>query len=135
MSTTRVRMNIEGSGELEDGTRYSRELNIIETSEREGVNTVTREITEERMEIAGEVCKVRVVRVNGERMEEEVEDPSVIDASRFERKWEEVNWRWARVLGYHVPGLSSKQDLDNQSQSGSAGSSGSGASGCCCTLL
>ena len=123
MSTIRVRMNIEGSGELEDGTKYSRELNITETSESDGV---TREVTEERMEIAGEVCKVRVVRVNGERMEEVVEDTSVSDASRFEGKWEEINWRWARVLGYHVPGLSSNQVQDNESQAGSGGSAASG---------
>ena len=100
MSTTRVKMTIEGSGVLPDGTRYTRELSINETTEREGV---TREVSEERIEIDGEVVEVRVLRVNGEMMEEEVEDDTVRDAMEFERKWEEINWRWSRVLGYHVP--------------------------------
>ena len=119
MSTTRTRMTVEGSGELEDGTRYSRELNITETMEREGDNTVTREVAEERIEIGGEVCKVKVVRVDGEMTEEEVDDNSVRDVRQFERRWEEINWRWSRVLGYHVPGLSNR---DNQSQTGSSSS-------------
>ena len=112
-------MTVEGSGELEDGTSYSRELDIIETMEREGDNTVTREVAEERIEIGGEVCKVRVVRVDGEMAEEEVDDAGVRDVRQFERKWEEINWRWNRVLGYHVPGLSNR---DIQSQAGSSSS-------------
>ena len=53
---------------------YSRELNITETMEREGDNTVTREVDEERIEIGGEVCKVKVVIVDGEMTEDEVDD-------------------------------------------------------------
>ena len=100
MSTTRVKMTIQGSGELEDGTRYTRKLSITETMERDGIN---REVSEERIEIGGEVCEVRVMRLNGEMIQEVVEDDSVRDAMEFETKWEEINWRWSRVLGYHVP--------------------------------
>ena len=64
-------MSIEGSGVLEDGTRYSRELSIIETIERDGV---TKEVSEERVEIGEEVCEVRGTRINGEVLEEVVED-------------------------------------------------------------
>ena len=94
--TTRIRMNIEGSGELEDGTMYDRKLSIRETTETQGYRTVTKEVTEERIEIAGEVCMVNVVRIDGEMMEENVEDASVSNHGGFERKWEEINWRWAR---------------------------------------
>ena len=51
-TTTRIRMNIEGSGELEDGTVYDRKLTIRETTEMQGFRTVFREVTEERVEIA-----------------------------------------------------------------------------------
>ena len=115
-------MNIEGSGELEDGTRYSRELHIIETVERQDFRTVTREVTEETMDIGGEVCKVKVVRVDGEMEDENVEDASVRDHREFERRWDEVNWRMARVLEFHIPGVSSNQNRD-----GSSGSSRSGS--------
>ena len=103
-------MNIEGSGELEDGTMYDRKLSIRETTETLGHRTVTKEVTEERIEIAGEVCMVNVVRIDGEMMEENVEDASVSNHWEFERKWKEINWRWARVLEYQVPGVSAFQD-------------------------
>ena len=91
-------MTIEGSGELEDGTRYSREVMITETREREGDNTVTREVAEERTEIGVEVLKVKVVRVDGVMTEEEVDDTDVRDVRQFVRKWVEVNRRWNRGL-------------------------------------
>ena len=119
MSTTRTKMTIEGSGELKDGNRYtySRELKLTETKEREGDNTVTREVAEERTEIGGEVLKVKVVRVDGEVTAEEVDGADVRDVRQFEREWYEVNRRWSRV--HHVPGLS---NLYNHSQTGSSSS-------------
>ena len=57
-------MNIEGSGELEDGTVYNRKLTIRETAEMQGFRTVFREVTEERVEIAGEICVVNIVCVD-----------------------------------------------------------------------
>ena len=134
--TTRVKLNIEGTGELEDGTVYSRKLSIRETTETSGYNTFTKEVTEEAVEISGEVCKVNVVRINGEKVEENVEDATVRDHKEFEKKWEEINWRWSRVLAYHVPGVSANQDTQSWGRaSGSSGASGIGASGCCCAIL
>ena len=58
-------MNIEGSGELEDGTMYNRKLTIKETTETQllGLRTVTKEVTEDTVVIAG----MGVRRVTRER--------------------------------------------------------------------
>ena len=42
--------------------------------------------------------------VNGVMVEEEVKDESVSDGAKFETHWEEVNLRWKRIIGNHVPG-------------------------------
>jgi hypothetical protein len=102
VSSTRIQMIIQGSGVLQDGTTYTRELGITETVEREREG-VAKEVSAERMKIGGELCEVRGVRVNGEVVEEDVNDDSVKDNKEFETKWEEVNWRWSRILGYHMP--------------------------------
>ena len=101
MSKIRMKMTIQGSGVLQDGSRYTRELSIIETLGREGM---VKEVSAEKIEIDGETCEVTGVRVNGAMVEEEVEDDSVTDGAKFETQWEEVNWRWTRIFGYHVPG-------------------------------
>ena len=100
MSSTRIQMTIQGSGVLQDGTTYTRELGITETVEREGV---AKEVSAEKIDIGGDVCEVRGVRVNGEVVDEDVNDDDVNDINEFEFKWEEVNWRWSRILGYAMP--------------------------------
>ena len=103
---TRV-MNCEDSGELEDGTVYDRRLTIRETTEMQGFRTVTREVIEDRVEIDGEFCVVHVVLVDGEDVEENIEDHvNDSNSSEFERKWEEINRRWTRSLEDHVLGVS-----------------------------
>ena len=77
-----MKMTIQGSGVLQDGSRYTRELSITETLEREGM---VKEVSAEKIEIEDETCEVAAVRVNGVMLEE-------------------VNWRWTRILGNHVPG-------------------------------
>ena len=89
MSNTRMKMTIQGSGVLQDGSRYTRELSFTETLEREGV---VKEVSAEKIEIEGETCEVAGVRVNGVMLEEEVKDESVSDGAKFETQWEEVNW-------------------------------------------
>ena len=56
MSQARTRMSIRGEGVLQDGTRYSRELSVIETLETDGS---TKETSEETIKIGQE--KVSVV--------------------------------------------------------------------------
>ena len=56
MSQARTRIRIRGEGVLQDGTRYSRELSVIETLETDGS---TKETSEETIEIGQEkVCFV-----------------------------------------------------------------------------
>ena len=56
MSQTRTRIRIKGEGVLQDGTRYSRELSVIETLETDGS---TKETSEETIKIGQEkVCFV-----------------------------------------------------------------------------
>ena len=52
----RSRIRIKGEGVLQDGTRYSREINVIETLETDGS---TKETSEEKIKIGQEkVCFV-----------------------------------------------------------------------------
>ena len=54
MSQARTRIRIRGEGLLQDGTRYSRELSVIETLEADGT---TKETSEETIKIGQEeVC-------------------------------------------------------------------------------
>ena len=56
MSQARTRIRIRGEGVLQDGTRYSRELSVIETLETDGS---TKETSEETIKIGQEkVCFV-----------------------------------------------------------------------------
>ena len=51
MSQARIRIRIRGEGVLQDGTRYSRELSVIETYETDGS---TKETSEETIKIGRE---------------------------------------------------------------------------------
>ena len=88
MSPTRINMNIQGSGVLQDGTKYTRELNITETMEREGIS---KEVSAEKIEIGGDVLS------EGHQGQWGDEDENVSDGGEFETKWEEVNRRWSRM--------------------------------------
>ena len=56
MSQARTRISIRGEGVLNDGTRYSREISVIETLETDGS---TKETSEETIKIGQEkVCFV-----------------------------------------------------------------------------
>jgi hypothetical protein len=41
-----------------------------------------------------------------------------MDNDRFEQQWKEINWRWSRVLAFHVPG---PEDADSTYSSASSG--------------
>ena len=99
-ATTRIKMCIEGDGQLEDGTYYTRDLHITEKAEFDGHS---KEVFEERIEIDGDVCEIRGVRVDGVLQYEHVDDDRVRNGGVFEERWREVNFRWGRVLQFHIP--------------------------------
>ena len=100
MSNTRIKMTIQGSGVLKDGSKYTRKLSIMETVGQDGV---VKEVSAEKIEVDGEVCEVKGVRINRTVVDEEVKYQSVSDVAKFETRWEQVNWLWSRIIGYHVP--------------------------------
>ena len=80
------------------------------------------------------------MRVDGEMTEEHVEDASITNHMDFERKWDEINWRWARILEFHVPGRSAIQDHreenyreENYREEDNREEASSGC-GCCCLM-
>ena len=48
-------------------------------------------------------CKSNYCYDYGETVEEDVKNESVSDGEKFETQWEEVNWKWTRIMGYLVP--------------------------------
>jgi hypothetical protein len=62
MSEERIQLQVSGSGRLEDGTEFRRELTV---SERVGAGGLLSETSEDRLEIGGQVCEVQGERVDG----------------------------------------------------------------------
>ena len=87
MSKIRLKMTIQGSGVLQDGSRYTRELSITDTLGRE---RLIKEVSAEKIEIEGETCEFTGVRVNGVMLEEEVKDESITDGAKFDPQWEKL---------------------------------------------
>lgn len=105
MSEVRIKFHLTGNGVLGDGTRYSRELNVSKSVISDVRNT--EESTDEITIGTGSV-KVVASRENGNVSSENVIEDGIDDRDGFENVWHEVNWRWSRVLGFHVPSNSQK---------------------------
>ena len=100
MTEPRFKLSIQGSGVLQDGSKYTRELSIFETVD---IGGLVKESFAEKIEVAGEVCEVKGVRVDRTVVEEDVKDNTIVDPEKFEEKWEKINWLWTRTFGHHVP--------------------------------
>ena len=103
---------------------YNRKLTIKETKETQllGLRTVTRDVTEDTVVIAGlgvrrvtrereaTEDKVKIGCLKFRRVNEDVNKQKLEVDWEFERECEEINWRWARSLDFHAPGLAAFQN-------------------------
>ena len=105
MSEIRIKFHLTGNGVLGDGTRYSRELNVTKSLENDVTNI---EESSDEITIGAGSAKVFTSRKDENVSNENVSVAGVEDKDVFEDLWHEVNWRWSRVLGFHVPSNSQK---------------------------
>ena len=102
-----MKISVVGDGMLADGTLYHRELSIVEFEPNNGI---VKENSVDEIKIEGESVKITEERENKEVVEQNNEDTSGTPGRSeiFEERCHEINWRWTRALGFHVPSNSFK---------------------------